>query len=84
MPSMTILFLNLQIVRSDIRPHIKWAVSLVIAYGHFNLPQGIVWVCMSSHTHFITHKDTDDTPDETHVILFFSKCFCNVFMPIKK
>ena len=42
MPSMTILFLNLQIIRSDIRPHIKWAVSLVIAYGHFNLPQGIV------------------------------------------
>ena len=28
---MTIL-LNLQITRSDIRPHIKWAVSLVIAY----------------------------------------------------
>ena len=37
-------FLNLQITRSDIRPHIKWAVSLVIAYGHFNLPQGFVWV----------------------------------------
>ena len=42
---MTILFLNLQITRSDIRPHIKWAVSLMIAYGHFNLPQGFVWVC---------------------------------------
>ena len=27
---MTILFLNLQITRSDARPHIKWAVSLVI------------------------------------------------------
>ena len=36
-PSMTILFLNLQITRSDIRPDIKWAVSLVIAYGLFNL-----------------------------------------------
>ena len=34
---MTILFLNLQITRSDIRPDIKWAVSLVIAYGLFNL-----------------------------------------------
>ena len=22
-------------------PHVKWAVSLVIAYGHFNLPQGL-------------------------------------------
>ena len=45
---MTILFQNLQITRSDIRPHIKWAVSLVTAYGHFNLPQGglcgYVWV----------------------------------------
>ena len=36
------LFLNLQITRSDVRPHIKWAVSLVIAYGHFNLHQGFV------------------------------------------
>ena len=26
-------FLNLQITRSDIRPHMKWAVSLVFAYG---------------------------------------------------
>ena len=40
------IFLNLQITRSDIRPHTKWAVSLVIAYGHFNLPQGFVRVCM--------------------------------------
>ena len=42
---MIILFLNLRITRSDIRPHIKWEVSLVIAYGHFNLPQGFAWVC---------------------------------------
>ena len=40
------LFLNLQVTRSDVRPHIKWAVNLVIAYGHFNLPQGFVWVWM--------------------------------------
>ena len=53
---MTILFLNLQITRSDIRPHIKWAVSLVIAHGHVYLPQGFVWVCMGSHAHFITPK----------------------------
>ena len=44
---MAILFLNLQITRLDIRPHIKWAVILVIAYGHFNIPQGFVWVCMA-------------------------------------
>ena len=50
---MIILFLNLQITRSDVRPHIKCIVSLVIAYGPFNLPQGFVWVCMDYHTHFI-------------------------------
>ena len=37
-------FQNLQITRSDIGPYIKWAVSLVIAYGHFNLPREFVWV----------------------------------------
>ena len=42
----TTLFLNLQITRSDIRPYIKRAVSLMIVYGYFNLPQGFVWVCM--------------------------------------
>ena len=42
----TIPFLNLQITRSDIRTHKKWAVSLVIAYGHFNHPPGFVLVCM--------------------------------------
>ena len=41
---MTILFLNLQITKSDIRSHIKWTVSLVIAYCHFNLPPVFVWV----------------------------------------
>ena len=39
-------FLNLQIARSDIRAHIKWAVSLLIVYGHFNLPQEFAHVCM--------------------------------------
>ena len=37
-PYMTSYFFNLQITRSDTRPHIKWAVSLLIADGHFNLP----------------------------------------------
>ena len=40
------LFVNLQITRSDIRPQVKWAVNLVIAEGHFKLPQRFVWVCM--------------------------------------
>ena len=43
---MTILYLNLQITRSDIRPHIKLAVSLVITYCHFSLSRGVMWVCM--------------------------------------
>ena len=32
--------------------HVKWAVSLVTAYGHFNLPQRFVWVYMGWHSHF--------------------------------
>ena len=44
MSCMTISFLKLEITRSDIRPHIKWVASLVIAYGHFNFPQVFVWV----------------------------------------
>ena len=44
MSCMTILLLNLQITRSDVRPHIKQAISLVNAYGHFNFPQRFVWV----------------------------------------
>ena len=49
-------FLRLQITRSGIRPHQKWAVSLVIAYGHFNLPWGFVWVCMGQYTRFSNPK----------------------------
>ena len=83
-PSVTILFLNLQITTSDIRPYIKWAVSLVFAYGHFNLPQGIVWICMSSHHLSPPRAQMTHLMKHTSYILFFSKCFHNVFMPIKK
>ena len=44
---------NLQITRSDTRPHMKWAISLVNADGHSSLPQGFVWVRIGEHTHFI-------------------------------
>ena len=37
-------FPNLQITKSDI----TWAVSLVIAYGHFSLHQVFVWVCIAT------------------------------------
>ena len=57
LPCMTIRFLNLQITRSDIRSHVKWAVSLVIAYGHLNLPQGFVWV----RTYLFYHPEGFDS-----------------------
>ena len=39
-------FQNLQITRSDIRPHIKWAVILVIAYGHTQSGLSTWWLHM--------------------------------------
>ena len=30
----------------NIKPHTNRAVSLVIAYDHFNILQGFVWVCI--------------------------------------
>ena len=42
-------FFNLKIARSYISPHIKWAVSLVFAYGHFNVPLGCEWVTPTWH-----------------------------------
>ena len=33
--------LCLKMTKSDIRPQVKWAVSLVIAEGPFNLPRGL-------------------------------------------
>ena len=37
-------FLYLQITRSDNRQHVKLAVSLMIADGHFDLPLGFVYM----------------------------------------
>ena len=51
---MTTLSWNLQITRSDIRPHIKWAVSRVIAYGHFNFSSGVC-VGMYGLTYSLDH-----------------------------
>ena len=50
-------FLCLQITKSDIRPQVKWAVSLVIAAGYFNIRQGFVWIYMGKHIHLITLED---------------------------
>ena len=57
---MTMLFLNWQITRSDIRQHIKQVVSLVIVYGHFILPQGFVWVAQTEVIQCLVHKDISD------------------------
>ena len=46
-------------IRSNIRSHKKWAVSLVIAYGHFNLPQGLVWYVWVNILTFITLLKAD-------------------------
>ena len=46
-------FPMLAVTRSDIRPLIKWAASLVIADGPFNLAQGFVLVFIGKQTHFI-------------------------------
>ena len=50
---MTILFLNLQIIGLDIRPH-KVCGQPDDAYGHFNLPRGFVWVCMGTHEYSVS------------------------------
>ena len=47
-------FLCLPITRADVRLEVQWAVNLVIAEGHFNLPRKFVWVCTGQSTHFIT------------------------------
>ena len=85
MSCMTILVLNLQITRSDIRPHIKWVVRLVTAYGHFDLAWGIVWVCMSPHTHFILPPPPSPpfpraqmTRLMKHTSNYFIKCACEL------
>ena len=59
MSCMTIHFQNLQFTRSNIRLHIKLAVRLVIAYGHFNLPLG-VYVGMYGLTYFIIPRDAGE------------------------
>ena len=41
-------FLYFQITTADIRSQVKWAVNLVITYGHFNL-QGFVRVCRGAN-----------------------------------
>ena len=48
---MIIVFSCLQITRSDIRPHVKWAVNLVIAAGNLIFLRGLcrcVWVNIPS------------------------------------
>ena len=65
---------QVQISRSDIRPHIKWAVSLVIL--HFvNLLPRFVWVYMGYHTHFITPEGMSGKEGEGERVLldFYSR-----------
>ena len=63
-------FICLQITTSDIRPHIKWTVSLVITDGHLIL---MVW-----HTHFITPEGNSKrfgfNEVSVHPMCFFCCC----------
>ena len=43
---MNIIFQNLQITRSDIRPHIKWAVSLVVCiWSLWKITSNVIHSC---------------------------------------
>ena len=46
-------YLYLQITKSDMRPQVKWAVSLVIAHDDVNLSLEFKLVCLGQHTYFI-------------------------------
>ena len=44
--------LYLLIIRSDLRPHVMWAVSLVITYGRFIFVRGLygnIWINILYH-----------------------------------
>ena len=58
-------FLNLQIARSDIRPHMKWVVSLVFAYGHFQFSSG-VWEGTYGLTYSLMTPEGINPPKYTH------------------
>ena len=60
-------FLNLQTTISDIRPHIKSAVSLVIAYGHFDLPRGLCGYVKNAALQLVLVAETYRRGDCTRV-----------------
>ena len=44
---------RLQAPDQNTRPHIKWALRLLIVHGHFNLPLGFVQVCVFVRTWYV-------------------------------
>ena len=48
-------FLCLQITKIDIWPQVKWALNLVIAYGHLIFLMGLCGFVWVNILHFITH-----------------------------
>ena len=80
MSCMPILYLKLHITRSDIRAHIKWAVRLVVAYGHFNLPRGFVWVFIGL-TYSLYHPRYDRMYFPSFIVACLSIfCFVNLYI----
>ena len=64
----------LELVQTDIRPNIKWAVSLVITYGHFNRPLGANMITLSPPppppTHALPSQGTKISGQTDRFILF--------------
>ena len=54
----------------------KVVLRLVTAYGHFNLPWGIVWVCMSPHTLYPPSPRAQMTHLMKHTSNYYIKCAC--------
>ena len=76
---MTILFLNLRIIKTDIRPHIKLAVSLVTAYGHFNTSI-FLRGCAGMHglTYSLYHPRACKREGRVHIDMLKSVCWQRV------
>ena len=69
-------FLSLQITRSDVRPHIKWAVSLVIADDHLIFLMGLcgyVWVNILTLSPSRGDRKEDDHT-KTLIVLTVIRC----------
>ena len=76
-------FFACKITRPDIRSHVKWAVSLVIAYSYLIILRGLC-MYLGLHIHFITSEGTvyNKAGETDHSQLY--KIYIQViFIPVK-